>query len=130
MCWWIHWAICWKWWYWQPTNRTDVTGAKAVLTKVERQIALRRLKLWADKGYQGELSEWLYEHFHIQLEIVTAEPDQVGFAVQPRRWVVERAFAWLGKFRRLSKDYERYPLSSEGTIYLASIFTLLKRLPA
>ena len=76
------------------------------------------------------MSDWLYEHFAIQLEIVTAEPDQVGFAVQPRRLVVERTFAWLGKFRRLSKDYERCPHSSEGFIYLASIFTLLKRLPA
>lgn len=111
-------------------NLTDVTGAKAVLTKVERQIALRLLKLWADKAYQAELSDWLYEQFHIQLEIVTAEAGQVGFAVQPRRWVVERTFAWLGKFRRLSKDYERCPRSSEATIYLASIFTLLKRLPA
>ena len=111
-------------------NRTDVAGAKAVLTKVERLIALRRFKLWADQGYQGELSDWLDDQFGIQLEIVTAEPNQVGFAVQPRRWVVERTFAWLGQFRRLSKDYERCPRSSEGTIYLASIFTLLKRLPA
>jgi putative transposase len=111
-------------------NRTDVTGAKLLLTKVEHQIALRLLKLWADKGYQGELSEWLEEQFGIQLEIVTAEAGQVGFAVQPRRWVVERSFAWLGNYRRLSKDYERCPRSSEGTIYLASIHTLLKRLPA
>jgi putative transposase len=61
---------------------------------------------------------------------VRAEEGQVGFAVQPRRWVVERTFAWLGKYRRLSKDYEVDPLSSEGFIYLASISTLLKRLPA
>ncbi len=59
-----------------------------------------------------------------------AQPGQTGFAVQPRRWVVERTFAWLGKFRRLSKDYERCPLTREATIYLASISTLLKRLPA
>lgn len=110
-------------------NRPDVEGAKAVLTKVERQMVLRLFKLWADQGYKGELSHWLFEHFQIQLDIVTAEAGQVGFAVQPRRWVVERTFAWLGKFRRLSKDYERCPLSSEGMIYLASIRTLLKRLP-
>jgi transposase len=76
-------------------NRTDVTGAKRLLTKVERQIALRLLKLWADKGYQGEWSAWLEQHFGIHLEIVSAEAGQVGFAVQPRRWVVERTFAWL-----------------------------------
>jgi len=111
-------------------NSTDVTGAKAVLNKVERQITLRLLKIWADKGYQGDWREWLDEQYAIQLEIVTAAPDQVGFAVQPRRWVVERTFAWLGKYRRLSKDYERCPRSSEGMIYLASIRTLLRRLPA
>ena len=110
-------------------NLSDVAGAQALLTKVERQIALRLLKLWADKGYQGALSTWLDEHFRIQLDIVSAEPGQVGFAVQPRRWVVERTFAWFAKFRRLSKDYERCPRSSEATIYLASIYTLLKRLP-
>ena len=110
-------------------NRPDAEGAKAVLTKVERQIALRLFKLWADQGYKGELSDWLFEHFQIQLEIVTAEVGQVGFAVQARRWVVERTFAWLGKFRRLSKDYERCTFSSEGMIYLASIHTMLKRLP-
>jgi len=111
-------------------NRTDVTGAQAVLSKVEWLIARRLLKLWADKTYQGEFAQWLAERYGITLEIVTAPPDQVGFAVQPRRWVIERTFAWLGQFRRLSKDYERCPHSSEATIYLASIFTLLKRLPA
>jgi putative transposase len=111
-------------------NSTDVNGAKAVLTKVERQITTRLFKLWADKSYAGELREWLAERFEIELEIVMAEPGQVGFAVQPRRWVIERTFAWLGKFRRLSRDYERCPFSSEAIIYLASIRTLLKRLPA
>lgn len=110
-------------------NRSDVTGAKAVLTKLERTLAMRLLHLWADQGYQGALTEWVHQHFNIHLQIVTAAPGQVGFAVQPRRWVVERTFAWLGKFRRLSKDYERWPLCSEGMIYLASIFTLLKRFP-
>ncbi|MBZ0098928.1 MAG: IS5 family transposase [Taibaiella sp.] len=109
-------------------NISDREGAKGLLTKVERQIAIRLLKIWADKGYQGDLEIWLHEQWNITLEIISAEPDQVGFAVQPRRWVVERTFAWLGKYRRLSKDYERDTLTSEGLIYLASIRTLLKRL--
>jgi putative transposase len=111
-------------------NQSDVAGAKALFTKLERYIALRLLKLWADKGDQGDFATWLHDQLNIQLEIVCAKEGQVGFAVQPRRWVVERTFAWLGKFRRLSKDYERCPLTSEATIYLASIFTFLKRLPA
>jgi putative transposase len=111
-------------------NTNDREGVKILLTKVERQIAQRLLKIWADKSYQGDLEVWLYEQWGITLEIVSAQEGHLGFAVQPRRWVVERAFAWLGKYRRLSKDYERQTASSEGFIYLASIRTLLKRLDA
>ena len=110
-------------------NLNDRAGAQLLLTKVERQIALRLLKIWVDKGYQGDLELWFMQEWQIALEIVSAQADQKGFAVQPRRWVVERTFAWLGKYRRLSKDYERITLCSEAFIYLASIRTLLKRLP-
>lgn len=108
-------------------NMKDADGAKALFTRVERRIALRLLKVWADQAYQGDLEAWFYNEWHIQLEIVTAEEAQQGFAVQPRRWVVERTFSWLGKFRHLAKDYEKCPQSSEGMIYLASISTMLKR---
>lgn len=111
-------------------NLNDRVGAQLVLSKLERQIARRLLKIWADQGYRGDLEILLAEQWHIQLEIVRAADGQVGFAVQPRRWVVERTFAWLNKYRRLSKDYEHEPCHSEGFIYLASIHTMLKRLPA
>jgi putative transposase len=109
-------------------NVTDVWGAHLLISKVERLILVRLLKLWADQSYQGDWEAWLYNQWQIQLEIVRAQDGQQGFAVQPRRWVVERTFAWLGKYRRLSKDYERCLHSSEGLIYLASIRTMLKRL--
>lgn len=109
-------------------NSNDRDGAKALISKAERQIIIRLLKIWADKGYQGDWDAWLHNEWNIQLEIVGAEEGQKGFAVQPRRWVVERTFSWLGKYRRLSKDYERDTASSEGFIYLASIRTMLKRL--
>ena len=64
------------------------------------------------------------------LEIVEKAPDQKGFQLLPRRWVVERTFAWLGRYRRLSKDYEQDPASSESVVYIASIHTLLRRLSA
>ena len=111
-------------------NTTDIQGAKALLNRVERSILLRLLKIWADQSYQGDWEAWLYNEYKIQLDIVSAEEGQKGFAVQPRRWVVERTFAWLGKYRRLSKDYERCTTSSEGMIYLASIRTMLKRMAA
>lgn len=109
-------------------NLNDRDGAKLLLTKVERLIALRLLKIWVDKGYRGDLSEYFHKQWDIILEVVASDPNQKGFAVQPRRWVVERTFSWFGNFRRLSKDYERIVLHSEGFIYLASIFVLLRRL--
>ena len=84
--------------------------------------------VWADSGYTGELAAWLQEQYGIQLEIVSKPPEQRGFAVQPRRWVVERTIAWLGRHRRLSKDYEHTTAASETCCYLASSGLLLKRL--
>ena len=108
-------------------NQDDRQGAQVILNKVEKMLALRLLKIWADQGYQGELINFFRTEWDIQLEIVRREAGQKGFVVQARRWVVERTFAWFGKYRRLSKDYEHCTLSSEGMIYLASIHTMLKR---
>jgi putative transposase len=108
----------------------DREGAKLLLNGLLSILRLRLLKIWADGGYRGALVDWCQQHLQAVLEIVSPLPDQKGFAVLPRRWVVERTFAWLGHYRRLSKDYEECTRSSEGAIYIASIQTLLKRLPA
>lgn len=108
----------------------DRDGAKLLLCDLLPMLKLRLLKIWADGGYRGTLIDWLYQNLKVVLEIVSTPPDQTGFAVLPRRWVVERTFAHLGNYRRLSKDYEHCTHSSQGMIYLASIHTLLKRLPA
>lgn len=109
-------------------NLNDRQGAKTLMTKLESQMAQRLLKIWVDRGYRGDLELWFDEQWQIALEVVEADTDQKGFAVQPRRWVVERTFSWFGKFRRLSKDYESDSISSEGFIYLASIYLLLNRI--
>ncbi len=62
------------------------------------------------------------------MEIVKRSPSQAGFAVQPKRWVVERTFAWLCRNRRLSKDYEETVLSAEAWILVAMIRLVLRRL--
>lgn len=108
----------------------DYHGAKKVLEKVTETVTTLQ-KLWADGIYRnGGLVDWVRETLNIVLEIVNREPGQVGFQVLPRRWVVERTFAWLGRYRRLSKDYERCTKSSEGVIYIASIHTMLRRMAA
>jgi putative transposase len=105
----------------------DYHGAKVVLRKLEETVSTLR-KLWADGIYEkGGLVDWVRDTLNIILDVVKRPPDQVGFQVLPRRWVVERTFAWLGRYRRLSKDYEHCTKSSEGVVYIASIHTMLKR---
>jgi len=108
----------------------DRDGAKLVLNKLSEATKACLQKIWADGGYRGQLVEWVKENLAIVLDIVARDPAQQGFQVLPRRWVVERTFAWLGRYRRLSKDYEKCTQSSEGVVYIASIHTMLKRMTA
>ena len=72
----------------------------------------------------------MQQHFHFVLQPVLRSDDQKGFVVLPRRWVVERTFAWLTQARRLSKEYERLTASSEAMIDLAMTRLMLRRLAA
>ncbi|MDQ3087055.1 MAG: transposase, partial [Acidobacteriota bacterium] len=77
---------------------------------------------------RGELLKWVKRKFRYYLEVVLRSDDMKGFVVLPKRWVVERTFAWLGNHRRLSKDYERHIKTSETIIQLAMIRLMLRRL--
>ena len=88
----------------------------------------RLKKLWADAGYKEQFITWFRTKCTIIVEIVKRREGAIGFEVQPKRWIVERTFAWLYFFRRLSKDYEYSTTTSESMVYLASIRIMLKRL--
>lgn len=104
----------------------DRDGAKLVLMKLIGSFP--RLKLiWADGGYAGKLIQWVNDFGGWILEIVKRNDDVKGFAVLPRRWVVERTFAWLSRYRRLSKDYEFNTRSSEAWVYIAMIHVTVRR---
>lgn len=94
--------------------------------------AFSRLRLiWADGGYAGRLIQWvrdLRQQRRVQLEVVQRNDNLKGFKVLPRRWVVERTFGWLGRYRRFSKDYEQLTSSSEAMIHIAMIGLMVKRL--
>lgn len=105
----------------------DRDGAKLLLEKASWFGWLRTI--WADGGYAGSLLEWfktrrIGKPAHI--EIVKKPPG--GFKLLPHRWVVERTFAWLGNYRRLSKDYEVKTEHSEAFIYIAASRLMLRRL--
>lgn len=108
-------------------NIQDRDGAMLVLEKL-RGLFPRLSLIWADGGYAGKLIDWCALVGQWVLQIVKRCDDAVGFTVLPRRWVVERTFAWLGKYRRLSKDYESLTQSSETMIQLAMINLMLHRL--
>lgn len=88
----------------------------------------RLKKLWADGGYTGDWVKSLPEDFPIDIEIVQREPGQRGFKVMPWRWVVERTFAWLNQYRRLSKDYEYLVTTADAMLYAAMVRLMLRRL--
>jgi putative transposase len=110
-----------------PADIQDREGAQDVC-HLAAPVCPRLEQIWADSAYAGWLVEWVRDAYGWRLVIVSKPADQVGFAVHPRRWVVERTFGWLGRYRRLSKDYEELPGSSEAWIYAAAIHLMLRRL--
>lgn len=106
-------------------NIADVTAGRMLLAQSSLTVPTLQ-QVWADQGYRGERLQQVACGCELQLEVV--ERHQNGFQVQPRRWVVERTFAWLGRQRRLSKDYERLPQVSESVVYIAMIPLMLNRL--
>lgn len=105
----------------------DRDGAKLVFAKCQHTLSRLQL-IWADGGYAGQLVNWTDQTCHWKLEIVKRSDHTPGFAVLPRRWVVERTISWVNNHRRLSKDYECWPDTSEALIHLAMIDVMLHRL--
>jgi len=105
----------------------DRDGARLLLTKA-KGLFPRLRRIWADGGYAGKLIAWVLEACSWVLEIIKRCDAVKGFKLLPRRWVVERTFGWLGRYRRLSKDYERLPESSETMVYWAMTRLMVRRL--
>ena len=110
-----------------PADVQDRDGALWVLEDLAERFPRLR-KIWADGGYTGELLERVKDWGKWVLEIVKKADKAEGFQLLPHRWIVERTFAWLGRYRRLSKDYEVFVETSETMIRLAMIRLMLKRL--
>ena len=115
-----------------PASTSDPRGARHVLRRLRGLGTGKRLRrIWVDGIYRGTLMEWVSGHFSFVLEPVLRSDDTKnvkGWVVLPRRWVIERTFAWLSQSRRLSRDYEVLPKSSEAMIYIAMTRLMLRRL--
>lgn len=108
-----------------PANIQDAAGSWHVVTQLVGRMP-RLKKILADGIYEG--ARIAIQALGWTLEIVKKAEGKKGFAVLPKRWIVERTFAWIGRNRRMSKDYERLPESSEAWIYLAMINLMIRRL--
>jgi putative transposase len=123
-------------------NLQDRQGGRLLLQALGDAFPRLR-RIWADQGYTGALIPWMAQEHGIRLDVVYPSfrqlrryapdvasdlGDEPGFRVIPKRWIVERTFSWLGRHRRLSKDYERLTGSAEAFIYLVGIRLVLARL--
>jgi transposase len=104
----------------------DRDGAKTTLLHAYLATPIRHV--FADQGFAGRLVDWAQATLQTTVEIVRKPAEQRGFAVHPKRWVVERSLAWLTAHRRLVRDYERHPQISEAFIRWAAINTMVRRL--
>jgi putative transposase len=118
---------------------TDRDGAQLLLERLGGAFPWLR-HIWADMGYRGRAVEWIKAQLGWTVEIVkrpskwgrypidVEPPPMPKWTTLPRRWVVERTFAWIGRYRRMSKDYEYLTETSEAFIYAAMVRLLLRRL--
>lgn len=106
-----------------PADVSDPAGAKTLL---QRRPSMPRLAvIWADKAYSG-LIDWIWTTVGCLLSVVLRPAEARGFVHLPHRWIVERTFGWLGRYRRLSKDYEHNLQSSEAWIRVAMIHRMAR----
>jgi len=110
-----------------PANLSESAGARLVLAKA-RAAGRTLARIWVDGGYKAGVVAWAREELGYALEVVARPSGAAGFAVLPRRWVVERSFAWIGRYRRLSKEYEARTATSEAFIWAAFGTTMPRRL--
>ena len=112
-----------------PANEPERSGGQKLLSKALGWLWWARL-IWVDQGYNGpEFAKWVRSQKpKLEVEVVEKEPNQKGFAVQKRRWVVERTFGWLMKHRRLVRNYEAKTRNAESFAYVAMIGVMLRRL--
>jgi transposase len=118
--------------YVTAANTADVKAAPAVLVWVLGQFE-RIAKVLADQGYRGALGVLMTHYFaeqqrQVEVEISQRSTEAKGFAVEPKRWIVERTWTWLENARILTRDYERLPENHEGMIYIVMIRLMLRRL--
>ena len=110
-----------------PANVADCKGARAAVREAHAASGGRLARPWADSAYRG-LIAFAWVLFDLAVEVVTRREGAVGFEVIPRRWVVERTFGWLTRWRRLNRNDEHTLASSKAVVQVALIGIMTRRL--
>jgi transposase len=108
---------------------SEAAGAKRLLARVKDGLH-RWVVLWVDGGYEHRIEDWVAQECGIRVEVVKRTSGKQGWELLPKRWVAERTFAWLGRWRGLAKEYTYLPQSTEASMLLAMTHLMLKRLTA
>ena len=108
---------------------SEAEGAKGLFRKVEGKLT-RWQVVWVDGGFEHRLEDWVAENCSFHVEVVKRTEGKKGWELLPKRWVVERTFAWLGRWRGLAREYDYLPETTEANILLAMTHLMLKRLTA
>ena len=109
-------------------NVQDRDGARPLLASLDAVCFPNHTVVFADQGYQGRLEDWAAEEYGVELQIVSKIAGQSTFVVLPKRWIIERTFAWLMRYRRLRSDFETHAKSSIAWIYTAMIHRMVRHL--
>ena len=118
------------WGVWVGSGRVaEAAGAKRLLARVKDGLT-RWVLLWVDGGYEDRIEAWVAEQCGWRVEVVKRSEGKKGWELLPKRWVAERTFAWLGRWRGLAKEYTYLPESTEASILLAMTHLMLNRLTA
>jgi transposase len=110
-----------------PANEQERSQVKAVCEQVQQATGHNVKLMWADQGYTGEQASADAQASGIELRVVKLPEAKKGFVLLPRRWVVERSFGWLARFRRLSRDFERMPEVLAGLHFVAFAILMIPK---
>ncbi len=108
---------------------SEAAGAKQLFLRVKEGLT-RWQVVWVDGGFEHRLEKWVEEHCSFRVAVVKRSDGRTGWELLPKRWVSERTFAWLGRWRALAKEYAYRPETTEASILLAMTHLMLKRLTA
>ena len=111
-----------------PADEQDRAQVKKIAKQVQKVTGDSVELIYVDQGYTGEKPAEDAKKHGIKLEVVKLPQAKRGFVLLPRRWVVERSFAWMARFRRLAKDYERISTTVAGMHFVAFACLMLKRM--